>query len=185
VGVSTKNLHPQVLAILRRTQDVGRRHGLPSTLISAYRPHHVQQQLYNTRGMLPVAPPGDSQHEYGYAFDLAADNPNQQGALAGLVQGFGMFWGGEDDPNHFQLFNPEDWAIWLRNARITAPETGDWPLETAFQAFRPGAFDPWTFQPRPLMPTETTTSIAVGERGLPGFKQGPPPPPLPPGTYRL
>lgn len=69
---------------------------------STYRSYSDQLRLWNTRGSnrYPVAPPGQSYHQYGRAFDLAGDLQllTQLGAIW-------KSWGGTwhpSDPIHFQ-----------------------------------------------------------------------------------
>lgn len=161
-----RNLHPQVRAILGRVQREAKRAGLPTILLSCWRSHTEQIGLYEARGSIPVAQPGDSQHEYGYAFDLAAENPNQQGALAGLVMAHGMHWGGEDDPSHFQLFSTKNWAVWLSNAR--SPGAPGTPEELAPAPV--GWAQPWRLRMLPSKPTGGGGGpLPVVEPVLPGL----------------
>ena len=84
---------------------------LHPVLTSGYRSIEKQSQLYDRylRGehAYPVAPPGRSAHNYGWAFDLTSDNND---ALGALWEQWGGVWGGRfvgrqgrRDPIHFQL----------------------------------------------------------------------------------
>ncbi len=64
----------------------------------------------------PVAFPGTSQHEFGFAYDLAPDvRPGDASYAARLDQlralglALGMRWGGPSDPQHWQGFSREVW----------------------------------------------------------------------------
>lgn len=64
----------------------------------------------------PVAFPGTSQHEFGFAYDLAPDvRPGDASYDARLDQlrslglALGMRWGGPSDPQHWQAFPLTVW----------------------------------------------------------------------------
>lgn len=94
----------------------------------------------------PIAPYGDSWHDYGAAFDLEILNPGQvideQTALAVLgayAPSIGLRWGGhfpDADPPHFEL------AIPIATARtLYAQQTGGTAADATGTA---SAFDPST-----------------------------------------
>jgi hypothetical protein len=71
-------------------------------ITSTYRSYSQQLQLWRKRAMnrYPVAPPGQSYHQYGRAFDVAG--PDDQLAAAGAIwRSWGGFWS-ERDNIHFQ-----------------------------------------------------------------------------------
>lgn len=69
---------------------------------STYRSYSEQLQLWNNRAhnRFPVAPPGHSYHQYGRAFDLAADLETLR-QLGQIWRQVGGTWH-ESDPIHFQ-----------------------------------------------------------------------------------
>lgn len=79
--------------------------GYASRITSTVRSFQKQASLFaayrSGRSKYPAAPPGHSAHERGLAFDVAAplDGLQQAGALAPL---WGLRWGGDRDPVHFQ-----------------------------------------------------------------------------------
>lgn len=75
---------------------------------SVYRSYSDQLELYRNRANnpYPVAPPGQSKHELGLAFDITA--PPEILAWAGQVwESWGGRWGGRftsrPDPIHFEV----------------------------------------------------------------------------------
>lgn len=75
--------------------------GWSVTVTSGYRSQAAQARLWaqRARNKYPVAPPGCSWHQRGYAIDLVTDYPDLEGAAAE----FGLYWAGPRDPVHFQL----------------------------------------------------------------------------------
>jgi LAS superfamily LD-carboxypeptidase LdcB len=94
-----------------------RSEGYAVTLTSAWRSHQDQRRLFRLHQdhpelqRLPVAPPGCSTHEYGYAVDLVTDYPD----LEELGRAFGFAWAGPSDPVHFDVFGSA-WRGVLRRA---------------------------------------------------------------------
>jgi LAS superfamily LD-carboxypeptidase LdcB len=73
------------------------------TVTSVYRSRSEQLELYRNRrkNRYPVAPPGQSYHELGRAWDMTG--PAHQLVHAGRVwQSWGGTWGGARDAIHFQ-----------------------------------------------------------------------------------
>src|SRR5260370_7963043 len=90
--------------------DLAGRAGLLPRVTSTRRSHSEQGRLYRSylagKNPYPVAPPGESAHEFGYAFDLAI-SPMTDANLRDLGQVW-TGWGGAcgrvfDDPIHFQF----------------------------------------------------------------------------------
>lgn len=76
--------------------------GLHPRVVSTYRSYDTQAQLYtgyvSGQRSTPAAPPGCSWHEYGLAFDLVSDNPQELGDYWKRAGG-GWF---ANDPYHYQ-----------------------------------------------------------------------------------
>lgn len=95
-------LHPSFDPWARWIYGVARRHNLRPRVTSDYRSMAEQRRLYIRRAQgkhpFPVAPPGCSQHNYGFARDMVSDN----NPWLGLVwEAFGGKYGGRRDPVHF------------------------------------------------------------------------------------
>src|SRR5216683_7859635 len=106
IGSLVRELRPFAAALVR----VAGQAGLQPRITSARRSRSEQTRLYHRflagQNPYPVAPPGTSAHEFGFAFDLAI-TPMSQSNLADLGKvwtGWGGVWGGQfDDPIHFEL----------------------------------------------------------------------------------
>lgn len=81
---------------------------------STRRSHQAQVRLYRryVSGLspLPAAPPGQSAHEYGYAFDMVVTPFDALADVGYTWQTWGGVWGGQVDPVHFQYpgFVPDE-----------------------------------------------------------------------------
>lgn len=102
--------------------------GFTPRFLSGFRTHAEQSALF--RGVVftpsPVALPGTSQHEFGFAYDLAPDvRPGDASYAARLDQlralglALGMRWGGPNDPQHWQAFSRN---VWNQIVGSSAPE---------------------------------------------------------------
>lgn len=85
---------------------VAQQYGVTMHVTSVYRTFEEQTYYYNLRQKgqwpYPVAVPGTSAHEFGYAFDLGGGSHADMRALASIWRG----WGGitfDYDPVHFQF----------------------------------------------------------------------------------
>jgi hypothetical protein len=75
---------------------------------STLRSHAEQTRLYRRyqQGLqaLPVAPPGTSAHEFGYALDMVVSPFEYLSDVGAFWQGMGGVWGGQfNDPVHFEF----------------------------------------------------------------------------------
>lgn len=104
--------------------------GFTPRFLSGFRTRQEQLDLFSGRVRTPnpVRPPGTSQHEFGFAYDLAPDvRPGQPGYAERLKQlrelglALGMRWGGSDDPQHFQAW---PLALWDSVISVAAPRRG-------------------------------------------------------------
>ena len=105
-------LHPQLIPWAKWLRDVGKYYDGRLVVTSAFRSMRKQQELYckwrSGKSPYPAAPPGQSMHNYGLAFDMAriGVNPRQDPLLAYLGevwQMVGGVYGKEADPVHFGL----------------------------------------------------------------------------------
>lgn len=99
-GAGRTGLAPAMLAAIDRVEQLL---GRPLTIVSGFRSRADQQRLWDNRftNPYPVAPPGTSRHESGYAIDVpAADvgDLRRVGPLAGLCTPLPA-----SDPVHFEL----------------------------------------------------------------------------------
>lgn len=91
--------------------------GFEPRFLSGFRTFVEQQRLFRAPTQVnPVALPGTSQHEFGFAYDLAPDVGPQAAAYAAKLDqlrwlglALGMRWGGPADPQHWQAFSREVW----------------------------------------------------------------------------
>ena len=78
----------------------------PVLITSTRRGHFAQLALYRRSlaglNRFPVAPPGASKHESGFAWDMVAPLPELR-RLGRMWRSWGGTWGGELDPIHFEL----------------------------------------------------------------------------------
>lgn len=103
--------------------------GFTPRFLSGLRSNAEQTHLFREhRGGNPVAFPGTSQHEFGFAYDLAPDvRPGDASYAARLDQlrqlglALGMRWGGPQDPQHWQAFSR---AVWNQIVGATSPRRG-------------------------------------------------------------
>ena len=93
-------------------------YGFTPRFLSGFRTREEQAALFNGKVSTPnpVRFPGTSQHEFGFAYDLApAVSPGNSAYNAQLDQlktlglALGMRWGGPGDPQHFQAFPGRVW----------------------------------------------------------------------------
>ena len=116
--VNLNGMDPRVLSALRKIQADAAARGIQTNLISGVRSFEDQKELYANwlagrsnqplpypdRGPVPLAaPPGSSEHEKGFAFDLQATDPSRQNELLSLGPTYGLRTLGSSDRNHFEL----------------------------------------------------------------------------------
>jgi hypothetical protein len=81
--------------------------GLQPRITSTRRTHAAQARLYRRwqQGLspFPAAPPGSSEHEFGYAFDLVVTPWDALSDVGYTWETWGGRWGGAVDPVHFAL----------------------------------------------------------------------------------
>lgn len=88
-----------------RLVQLGGRAGVQPRVTSTLRSHTQQKRLYAafTRGEThyPVAPPGTSAHEFGFAFDMVAATVEDLHDLGSVWRSWGGVWSPNDEV-HFQ-----------------------------------------------------------------------------------
>jgi len=112
VSASISALIPELRPFARQLLVVAGQAGLQPRITSTYRSHAEQARLYRRflsgNNPYPVAPPGSSAHEAGYAFDMMiAGSPSQMESdhndLGHVWESWGGVWGGHfKDPIHFE-----------------------------------------------------------------------------------
>jgi len=103
--------------------------GFEPRFLSGFRTHAEQVAFFRVPpSSNPVAFPGTSQHEFGFAYDLAPDvRPGDPSYAARLDQlralglALGMRWGGPNDPQHWQAFPREVWHAILVSLSAAPP----------------------------------------------------------------
>lgn len=98
-------LIPEMRPFAEELLNVAARAGVGFQVTSVRRSHAQQTRLYRAflRGetQYPVAPPGTSAHEFGYAFDGVSDVREYQADFGKVWQGWGGIWSAKDEV-HFQ-----------------------------------------------------------------------------------
>ena len=109
MAASLNALIPELRAPARALVDAAGRAGLQPRVTSTLRSSTEQARLYRRflagQQAYPVAPPGTSAHEYGYAFDMVVAGMDLEAfrELGALWQSWGGVWGGAfSDPIHFE-----------------------------------------------------------------------------------
>ena len=114
LGVANfSSLIPELQPWATKLLDLAVRAGVRPQVTSTYRTLQQQTKLYDQflagQSKYPVAPPGTSAHEFGYAFDLAVDNSTDLTDLGTVWEQWGGVYGGRfGDPVHFEYpgFSP-------------------------------------------------------------------------------
>lgn len=108
MSTSLSRLIPELQPWAKRLVDVASSAGVTPRITSTFRTLAQQQRLYAQfkagQSKYPVATPGTSAHEYGYAFDVVVDNEADQADLGQVWESWGGVWGGHyGDPVHFEF----------------------------------------------------------------------------------
>lgn len=117
----TRHLRPAFRAIIDQLIDFLRQADDRFVITSAYRSATEQGELYerwlkgdpDSRSIFTPLPPGRSQHERGWAVDIArfgvsAETDPWLRELGAWWRSVGGVWGGEKDPVHFEA--PKRWT---------------------------------------------------------------------------
>jgi hypothetical protein len=107
VSASLSALIPEMQEPARALVDAAGSARLNPRVTSTLRSRAEQKRLYDRylQGLqrLPVAPPGRSAHEFGYAFDMIVTPWEALTDVGYTWQSWGGVWGGEfNDPVHFE-----------------------------------------------------------------------------------
>ena len=113
MGGSISDLDPELASFARDLVDAAGRAGLQPRITSTIRSHSEQRRLYNRflagQAGYPVAPPGQSAHEYGLAFDMVVSPMEALADVGYTWQQWGGGWNGSDAV-HFELPGASEWA---------------------------------------------------------------------------
>jgi hypothetical protein len=107
VSTSIEALIPELQEPCRALVNIAGAAGVQPRITSTLRTYSQQAHLYKSflsgRAGYPVAPPGKSAHEFGYAFDLVVVGAENQNDLGQVWESWGGKWGGRaHDPIHFE-----------------------------------------------------------------------------------
>jgi len=106
VSADIATLIPELRAPAKALLDLAQRAGVGPRITSTLRSHSAQARLYRRfqrgQNQYPVAPPGQSAHEFGYAFDMVVIGPENQADLGQVWTSWGGVYGGTADPIHFE-----------------------------------------------------------------------------------
>jgi len=113
MGGSLSDLDPELASFARDLVDAAGRAGLQPRITSTIRSHSEQRRLYNRflagQAGYPVAPPGQSAHEYGLAFDMVVSPMEALADVGYTWRQWGGGWNGSDAV-HFELPGASEWA---------------------------------------------------------------------------
>lgn len=104
---SLYTLIPQLQPFARNLINAAAQAGMNPRVTSTRRSTSEQARLYQRflsgQSQYPVAPPGTSAHEFGFAFDMIVAYADWLPQLGQLWQSWGGVWGGAfNDPIHFE-----------------------------------------------------------------------------------
>ena len=128
MSASLLQLEPDLRPFARALIDAAGAAGYVPRLTSTRRSHAEQERLYRRflagQQPYPVARPGTSAHEYGWAFDLVTSPMEALYDVGAYWIGMGGVWGGQPtragsgfDPVHFEFPNWRQFVNW------NAPDT--------------------------------------------------------------
>ena len=106
-----EELIPELRPFAQQLLDLAARAGVGFTITSTRRSHQKQASLYRAflRGEThyPVAPPGSSAHEFGFAFDGVSEPFDYQADFGEVWKSWGGVWHAKDEV-HFEFpgFSP-------------------------------------------------------------------------------
>jgi D-alanyl-D-alanine carboxypeptidase len=108
VAASVNSLVPQLRDAAAQLVAACAQAGLSPRITSTRRSHAQQKRLYEKfisgRWPYPVAAPGTSAHEFGYAFDMVVEPYDALADVGKVWESWGGVWGGHyNDPIHFEL----------------------------------------------------------------------------------
>ena len=115
--------------------------------LSGFRTQEQQERLFSRRGVRPVARPGCSQHQYGFAVDVLwlpiidfAQNIQLTGKqtdelMISLGQQLGLVTV-RGDPGHFQVFPGSEFRTWAVASGFCAPRPTSQELFQQSEIFR-------------------------------------------------
>lgn len=147
---------------VKLVQKVAKQYGFKVQINSGYRSSATQAQIAKEGNRFPVASPGKSQHQYGYAVDLQTVPWSLHAYTVGWMQEAGIFWAGDADPVHFSVFTPSEWALRLgyvesnRESLSQNPLTLAAPTEVPTSKLTTSILIP--AQKQPVLPTSSMMS---------------------------
>lgn len=108
MAASFARLIPQLVPWAQRLVSVAKYANARPLVTSTFRTFATQSRLYAAfqagQSKYPVAAPGTSAHEFGYAFDVVVDNDSDLDDLGKVWESWGGVWGGHyGDPVHFEF----------------------------------------------------------------------------------
>lgn len=97
-------LQPFARALINAAANARMNPRVTSTRRSTAEQARLYQRYIAGQSQYPVAPPGTSAHEFGYAFDMIVSYADWLPQLGHLWQSWGGVWGGAfNDPIHFEF----------------------------------------------------------------------------------
>jgi len=104
LGALIPDLQPFARELVRAAGAAGLMPRVTSTLRTTAEQTRLYRRFQSGLQSLPVAPPGTSAHEFGYAFDLLVTPYEALSDAGDYWKSMGGIWGGEfNDPVHFEF----------------------------------------------------------------------------------
>ena len=104
--MNLSNVRPDLVRAAKRLVRIANQVGANPRITSGFRTYDQQNKLYQLRQAgqwpYPVAPPGTSAHEFGYAIDIAVPDKTNQEDMGTVWVNWGHVYGGKADPVHFE-----------------------------------------------------------------------------------
>ena len=144
--------------------NLGAQAGVYPRITSTLRARAQQQRLYRAflRGEThyPVAPPGTSAHEFGYAFDMIADTTENLHDLGSVWTQWGGIWSPSDEV-HFEYpgFVKPSVPVEVPAVSVSGELTENTPQGIVARAAQAYANLPWYYTL--LVPTSATVSTGT------------------------
>ncbi len=119
MSTSLNALEPDLQPFARDLINAAGAAGLMPRVTSTLRSRAEQERLWRRyqqgTAVFPVAPPGTSAHEFGWAFDIVVTPFDALADVGDAWTQAGGVWGGQRDPVHFEA------PGWRQQAAVAAP----------------------------------------------------------------
>ena len=104
--MNLRRVRSDLVLEIKRLVGIANQVGAMPRITSGFRTYAQQNKLYQLRQAgrwpFPVAAPGTSAHEFGYAVDVVVPDAVNQEDMGTVWVGWGHVYGGKNDPVHFE-----------------------------------------------------------------------------------